>query len=93
MENECRLELEMNNDLIESTRNYSVLSDLSRMLTANLYKGSDGLWYSRDKKHTHESIYGTLLALCEEVWFKKFVKKCKVYKEEDDDIEDIVEQL
>lgn len=93
MENVCRLQLEMNNDLIHSTNNYQVLDDLEKMLKTNLYKGSDGLWYSRDHTHTHEYIYGTLTALSRQTWFKKFVKVCKVYKEETSDIEDIVEQL
>ncbi|GHU32929.1 hypothetical protein FACS1894166_07290 [Bacilli bacterium] len=43
MENVCRLQLEMNNDLIHSTNNYQVLDDLEKMLKTNLYKGSDGL--------------------------------------------------
>lgn len=93
MENVCRLELEMNKDLIEKTNNYLILNELDKMIKANLHKGNDGLWYSNDPYHTHESIYGTLCAITRRPWFKKFVKICKVYKEEDNDIEDIVEQL
>lgn len=94
MENLCKLQLEMNYDLLNSTREYKpiqVENVLDKLLSRFLYKGNDGFWYSKDK-YEHERIYGTVVSLTSNNWFKKYVKTCKVYKE-DNEVEDIVEQL
>lgn len=59
----CRLELEINNELIKSDKDYAIINNLNKLLNIYLFKNSDGLWYSKDSQLTHERIFGTLTAL------------------------------
>jgi hypothetical protein len=39
----CRLELEINNELIKSDKDYAIINNLNKLLNIYLFKNSDGL--------------------------------------------------